>query len=356
MVLASAYACGDTPAVTPGPRSDAAFHAPSTIDAQPMRDAAGPDPYATYDCQHAPVAEKCSNGWCEIPTGCFWIGSPESEWGRGVASEPLAPVSMTHAFVIQQNETTQSEWSSMGFRNPTGDTDTPYLVGCKNSDCAVGGISYLESLAYANAKSQAEGFRACYELIGCSGAPGREFKCQNFRLLDESAYDCPGYRLPMSAEWEYAARAGTRTPFYSGDITVQSDLGTCYPEAILDDIAWWCGNANSKTHPVGRKRANGWGLFDMLGNSAEFVADYGKLRPDDRKLLVDPGDPVRVSNRRAARGGPATAWAPILRVAAWSLPVDWDDRADGLTVRLVRTLNPRPAVDAGGADAASDAP
>ena len=66
------------------------------------------------------------------------------------------------------------------------------------------------------------------------------------------------YRLPTESEWEYACRAGT-TGDYAGD---------------LDEMAWWGGNADSKTHPVGQKQPNAFGLYDMHGNVLEWVEDW----------------------------------------------------------------------------------
>ena len=85
------------------------------------------------------------------------------------------------------------------------------------------------------------------------------------------------YRLPTEAEWEYAARAGTTTDTYAGDF-----LGNAHAVKVLDEIAWFVLNSGAKSEfdlhlfPVGQKAPNGWGLYDMIGNTSEWVRDrYG---------------------------------------------------------------------------------
>jgi formylglycine-generating enzyme required for sulfatase activity len=111
------------------------------------------------------------------------------------------------------------------------------------------------------------------------------------------------FRLPTEAEWEYACRAGSRTKWCFG--SDQTGLG---------DYAWYSRNSGGHTHPVGRKKPNAWGLYDMHGNVSEFVADwYG----DDYYAKSQREDPTgpKAGSRRILRGG---AWSSYERFACRS--------------------------------------
>lgn len=124
-----------------------------------------------------------------------------------------------------------------------------------------------------------------------------------------------GGRLPSEAEWEYAARAGTTAPYLEGA-----------SEADLDRVAWYDKNSGGRTHSVGEKGANAWGLYDVLGNVWEWVEDDWhdnyQDAPTDGSARVDE----RRSGRRTVRGGSFGTDARRLRAASrYSLHPDSRD-------------------------------
>jgi formylglycine-generating enzyme required for sulfatase activity len=176
-------------------------------------------------------------------------------------------------------------------------------------------------------------------------------------------YDCNGYRLPTGPEWEYAAKAGTTTNTYNGDMTDDHELN-CEDEPILNDIAWYCfntGAGGSDWHPdqireVGLKQPNPWGLYDMLGNAGEWTDYVGtgfSLQSNEgsaEEVLIDPmGADETEDGRGDVRGGSVHSQPCYVRPAR-----QFDETRKGrLSVfgfRPVRTL-PATAPDGGTSDA-----
>ena len=183
-----------------------------------------------------------------IEAGSFLMGSPEDEEGRSGRRERQHEVRISQGFWMGKYEVTQQEWEAVMGTNPS------YSKDC-GPRCPVEKVSWDDTQEF---------IRRLNEL-----ASGRGYE----------------YRLPTEAEWEYAARAGTR--------------GAHYGE--LGEIAWYGDNSGYKVHPVGQKLANAWGLHDMLGNVAEWTGDTDGLYPAGPVTDPQREDPSEVA--RVVRGG-----------------------------------------------------
>ena len=216
-----------------------------------------------------------------IPAGSFVMGSPQGEEGR-FAAEVQHGVRISEGFWMGKYEVTQGEWEAVMGSNPS------YFESC-GARCPVESVSWNDVqgfIAELNARESGKGNR---------------------------------YRLPTEAEWEYAARAGT----------------TGARHGVLGSIAWYEDNSGGRTHPVGQKRANAWGLHDMLGNVWEWTADWYGDYPSG--LVTDPRGPSTGSDR-VFRGGSWFAWNVRSANRLYDSPGfrGYDDIA-GVGFRLVRT-------------------
>ena len=283
------------------------------------------------------------NGWVVIPPGHFTMGSGPDEPGRFKDESPTRQVTITRPFFMKTTEVTQGEWKRLM------DVPPQKFVGC-GDDCPMVYVSWWAALEYANKLSIKHGYHECYALRGCAGKAGDHLECKGAVFKGVA---CNGFRLPTEAEWEYAARAGTATAVYAGAIHPKSPNNV--PE--LDAIAWYAGNSGADyegaedcseweskahpskrcgVHPVGRKQANPWGLYDMIGNVYEWVWDW--KAPYPAGPAVDPVGPDE-GEERVSRGG---NWFPPARKARAARrgqgPTAY--RCLGLGFRLVRTVEP----------------
>jgi formylglycine-generating enzyme required for sulfatase activity len=249
-------------------------------------------------------------GFVRNAAGTFTMGSLLSELG-GNTNETRHEVTLTRDFWLQTTEVTQGDYQALMGSNPSG------FTAC-GASCPVEQVSWYDAIAYANARSRAEGLPECYDGEGNV-------------IGGNTVYECCGYRLPTEAEWEYAARAGTSTATYRGDLT--GNPFSCDAQPNLDPIAWFCGNSGDGTRAVGTRSANAWGLYDTLGNVREWTSDWYDGYPG---AVTDPVGPSAGSGR-VVRGGSWLDNALDARAAA-RRNLDPGYRFRNVGFRLARTL------------------
>jgi formylglycine-generating enzyme required for sulfatase activity len=212
-----------------------------------------------------------------VQGGSFKMGSNDGDSDE----KPVHSVTVDD-FYIGKYEVTQKEWNDVMGNNPSHR---------KGYNLPVESVSWYDAVEFCNKKSRAEGLTPCY-----SGS-GTNTTCN---------FSANGYRLPTEAEWEYAARGGVKTHdraslTYAGSNSIKK-------------VAWYRGNSESKTHPVGKKQANELGLHDMSGNVWEWCNDWYDENYYSSSIRYDPQGAV-LGSRRALRGGSWYDLANLCRVA-----------------------------------------
>jgi formylglycine-generating enzyme required for sulfatase activity len=269
-----------------------------------------------------------------IPGGTFMMGSPSTEPGRSDDEGPQHPVQI-NPFWMEVYETTWDEYDVFAFSSD--------LLKRAATDQKSDGDKLADAVTRPTPPYSDETFgfgRDHHPAIDMTHHAAMEYT----RWL--SAKTGKEYRLPTEAEWEYACRAGSSGPYFFGNDAKQ-----------LGDYAWDMDNSGAKPHEVGKKKPNPWGLYDILGNVAEWTLDeydkdfYKGSKPG--QLLMEPvmlptakkypdvarggswdDDPKRV--RCAARQASSKDWSqqdPQRPQSIW-----WHTDATFVGFRVVRPL------------------
>jgi formylglycine-generating enzyme required for sulfatase activity len=209
------------------------------------------------------IHTKCGMDMEPITPGQFMMGVNEGP----IDSKPAHLVKL-EGFLMDQHEITQEIYEKVTGKNPSRR---------KNPQNPVEQVTWSASALFCNARSIQEGLKPCYNT--------NTWECD---------FSADGYRLPTEAEWEYACRAGTSSRFYFGDSPGE-----------LKNYAWFDSNSQSKPHPVGQRKPNAWGLYDMEGNVWEWCNDFYGTKYFRESPEENPRGPQK-GEKRVLRGG---AWS-----------------------------------------------
>lgn len=258
----------DPPDIRPDPGSPAP---PIPLQPTPLPLARLNPPTLPHKTTHSPMVGKpftvedvgIQLHW--IPPGKFQMGSPDKEPSRFAHEGPQHQVTLTQGFWIGNTEVTVGQWNLLS--NPSQN-----LKG--GEDMPVHSVTWSEASHF------------CERLNQRGAKPPEPYK----------------FRLPTEAEWEYACRAGTQTPYFFGP-----------DPRLLQNHSWYGKNGNGVVHPAGLQSFNNFGLYDMHGNVREWCQDY--LAEYSANIAINPSGP-KEGLFRVTRGGSWQLFEPYCRSAA----------------------------------------
>jgi serine/threonine protein kinase/formylglycine-generating enzyme required for sulfatase activity len=272
-------------------------------------------------------------GWVRVEPGTFVMGSLSKEPGRGDL-EQAHNVTITYPFLVSAYEVTQKEWEDITYRKPTA------FTGC-GPNCPVTDVSWFDAVEFANRLSERSKLESCYEIKESGTAK---------EVSWPRGTACRGFRLPTEAEWEYAARAGGAEAL--GDVPLTAlerqpadpalaeravfggNSAVTYAGAE-DCSKWGDGLTTCGVAPVGSKKANRWGLYDVSGNASEWVWDTLSNFPVNG--VVDPAQHA-AGQPNLVRGGSWMSAGRDCRLAAREQTQPVARKTFG--IRLVRSIDP----------------
>ena len=235
-----------------------------------------PDPAVVYDPALRTAILQTGRPWritesalgiemLLIPNGTFWMGCTISSDMTDCPGDetPNHWVTLTQPFYLGRYEVMQHEWQTRTGSNPSN---------------------------FTSATAQ----------VPADQVPNRPVEQVSWLDIVNDFQPGTGLRLPTEAEWEYACRAGTTQAYHGWAAMPQGFTDV----SVIGNIAWSATNANSQTHPVGQLQPNGFGLYDMAGNVAEWCADFNDGNYYSHSPSVDPpGGNSGLSGSRVLRGG-----------------------------------------------------
>ena len=259
----------------------------------------------------------------QIPGGTFTMGSNDStDWN----AQPAHHVILTDSFYIGIYVLTQEQWQTVMETNPS------YFQGTSDDRIVTSGeiqirrpvdcVSWYDTIVFCNRLSIQEGLTPAYRISGSTNPND----WGNIPTSSNSTWNAVeivsgsrGYRLPTEAQWEYACRAETTTIW-------------SYGNTMNGDYMWFYPNGNNRTHEIGKKMPNAWGLYDMHGNVWEWCWD--RYSTYTGGVQTNPSGASSGSDR-IIRGGAFDSSGPNTRLALRS-SYSPDYKSSNFGFRLVR--------------------